>query len=271
MTDICMLAAQFEEKRIKEWPVIVEPKLDGIRTLVNCGPNGVTFMTRNSNPLPSINHLAEHFAHWSNLITFDGECTVAGEDFTEGSGRLRRQDEIAIDAVLTIFDAQIFGDCLKRREFLEQCGFNGPIRLIEQRWAYSFEEIQSVYHEYRELGYEGAIVKIPSSEYLFRRHWSWMKIKHSETFEVTIFDVFEGKGKYEAMLGGFWCRTPEGGTVKVGGGFSDAQRSDLWLKWFSNKETRGGLLGAQIEVEAQEKSKKQSLRHPRFLRFRDDK
>lgn len=267
----CMLAAQFEEKRIQEWPVIVEPKHDGIRTLVVCGDGNIKFLTRNANHLPSIQHLEDHFLRWKDgsLLVFDGECTVEGETFTDGSGLLRRLSEKADKAILTLFDVQKVGDVNDRRAFIESYFPHGPIHLTQQLLANSVEEIRAIYKRYRAAGHEGAIIKIPSSTYMFRRHWSWMKMKAVETYEVTIYDIYEGKGKYVGMMGGFWCKT-ETGIVKVGGGWDDAQRQKMWERWHYG-DFHDGLMGAVIEITGQEKSKKGSVRHPNFVKFRDDK
>lgn len=279
---IAMLATAYEKKRITSWPVYVEPKLDGIRTLICCEPDGsVRFITRNGNKLPSLMHLAYRFKdvglRYGSLI-LDGEAEVNGEAFHEGAGKIRRIHEMANGAIITLFDIQTVGDCTRRRSVLERIYKEdvntehdcvGGVMLVDRYEGEDFGHIDYLYDCCRSDGYEGAMIKIPASEYMFRRHWSWMKIKAVETHDVRIVGTVEGQGKYVGSLGALVCETFDSsdqvsGTVKVGGGFDDSLRQLLW-------DTRETICGLYIEVECQEKSHKGSLRHPRFLRFRPDK
>lgn len=132
-----MLAHKFEEKRVKAWPVAVEPKLDGLRTIGLVKGHSGGFFSRTGKPFPALEHLVEPVAHmlagaraavqnaetaaklginekvrqvyWKLLggdgnpcIAIDGEA-VAG-NFNETTGAVRRKDELAGDAVLNVFD-----------------------------------------------------------------------------------------------------------------------------------------------------------------------
>ena len=81
--------------------------------------------------------------------------------------------------------------------------------------------------------------------------------------EVTGY--YEGKDKFTGMLGGIIVDF-NGVEVRVGGGYTEQQRKDLW-------EIRDQLLGRIAEVKYMEltNSNPPSLRHPIFLRFRDYK
>jgi ATP-dependent DNA ligase len=110
---------------------------------------------------------------------------------------------------------------------------------------------------------EGAIVKPLDGLYELKRTWGWMKLKAEETEDLRVVGVFEGEGRFQGMLGGLIVDR-NGVSVRVGGGFSDEQRRELWS---------GGVkvCNRLIEVEFHEVIKETgSLRHPRFLRFRDD-
>lgn len=291
-----MLAAKYELKRIQQWPVAVEPKLDGVRTLmISRNTEAIQFASRNGNPFPSLNHMSEEVQaviqefgrQWDKIygvnvapfrevftegITFDGEST-AGREFNEGAGIIRRLREDAA-AVISVFDVQVGLPYNLRRELLEKTFENidarGNVILIPQELASSENEIIDHYDRFRSQGYEGAMVKLMNGEYWFRRHWTWMKLKHTDTFDVRIIGIIEGEGKYVGMLGAFYCEVFDDATdlvcgyVKVGGGFSDQERADFWNSWPAMKDT-------YIEVEAQERTPDGSLRHPRFLKVRNDK
>lgn len=268
-----MLAANFEPKRITSWPVYVEPKLDGIRVLVRCGLGSVEFLTRNGNYLPALDHLAPLFYEFRRRpgqITFDAEATVDGTAFNEGAGKIRRLREAAELSKLTLFDVHVFGTYLQRRSFLLD---HFPDMCILTHECWSLDIITQHFKEFREQGFEGAVVKLRDHEYMFRRHWSWMKIKDKETLDVRIYDIYEGKGKYVGMMGGFHCEVLDDddtviGKVKVGGGWTDDDRSRYWLEWH---EDCLHLKGRMLECEGQERTEKNSVRHPNFLRWRNDK
>lgn len=116
---------------------------------------------------------------------------------------------------------------------------------------------------------EGAMVKDPNGLYEKRKSYAWMKLKGSETFDIPVVDAFPGepRSKYENCLGGLIVDF-NGVRVRVGGGFTDQERWDLWNVWTTDPSA---LIGRLMEVEAHEITPDKSLRHPRFLRWRDDK
>lgn len=73
-----------------------------------------------------------------------------------------------------------------------------------------------------------------------------------------------GEVAREGLLGAFLCKDEKGTAVKVGGGYTDAQRKDFWKR-------RAKLLGKKIDVKVQdEKGNDIVARFPVFMRFRDD-
>ena len=94
----------------------------------------------------------------------------------------------------------------------------------------------------------------------FRGRWLlhpgnvWLKVKSSDTFDVQVTDVVPGRGKHTGRMGALM--TERG---KVGTGFTDAQRSEVWQA------------GEIIEVECMSLTPSGKFRHPRFVRRRFDK
>lgn len=113
-------------------------------------------------------------------------------------------------------------------------------------------------------GREGLVVKLPMSLYENRRSPSWVKLTATETLDLPVIDYLEGSGKLAGHLGKFVCRLPDGSTVNVGPG----KATHAMLKeWWENSE----LVPKMIEVGFKGYTKDGKLRHPRFLRSRDDK
>lgn len=138
------------------------------------------------------------------------------------------------------------------------------------------QEIKVELENVRSEGFEGLVL---------RQGYVWWKCKPTETHDVPILSVFEGKGKYKGTLGGFI--TPMG---NVGTGFVDKPWDTLTPKMLRTFELNGmtkevyktklrsylwgireELPGQLIEVQAIELTNKGMFRHPVYLRLREDK
>lgn len=73
-----------------------------------------------------------------------------------------------------------------------------------------------------------------------------------------------GLGKFEDTLGAIIARTKDDVEIRVGGGFTDDERHQIW-------DARPFYLGRWFEVEARARFESGSLRHPNFVRWRLDK
>ena len=91
-----------------------------------------------------------------------------------------------------------------------------------------------------------------------------IKLKNIAPIDLRVIDVFKGKGKYLNELGGVICELPNGNTVKIGSGFSDADRLTYWSESFK-------IIGQIIEIEYHELTPNGSLREPRYKGIRYDK
>lgn len=282
----CMLAHPFEEKRVKKWPQVVEPKLDGVRVLAfvqGHSEKDVRFFSRSGREFTSFDSLkrpiidAAQDTAWLGLepamhFVLDGE--VVSGSFNKTVSEVRKKDVQATDAVFHIFDLlpnSVFTEgtpakwsYLDRRKFVEEFAAlavkGGPIKAIPRYLVNSVEEIHTLYDAVRARGLEGLIVKDPEALYVCKRSHAWMKIKAEETVDVRIVDVEPGTGKYEGLVGALVVDF-NGVRVNVGSGLSDKMRG----------EDFGLFRDRLIEVEYHEVTPDGSLRHPRFKRFRDDK
>ena len=323
----CMLAHKFEEKRIKTWPVAVEPKLDGVRVICLVRDGKAQFFSRSGKPFPAVEHLGDQVVKmvkathkaildrsklvkdeigdlWeyylgseaAPAIALDGE--IVSGNFNKTVGDVRRKDEAATDAEYHIFDALPYKEFttdglaeiklqqMARRAFvvyMVKLAEASSLKTVPSYLASSAEEIQSFYQTFRAKGLEGAIVKPREAYYHKKRNHGWMKLKNEETHDLRVTGVFEGTGKYAGQLGGLIVDF-NGVEVRVGGGFSDEDRVELWkisqadtfclLSDAPDEVKRAGcrVIGRLIEVEAHEVTPDGSLRHPRWTgRWRDDK
>jgi ATP-dependent DNA ligase len=276
-----MLAHKYEEKRIKYWPVYVEPKLDGVRVVAFVTPTDVKFYSRTGKEFTTFDHLKKSILDlkpnsFGTTYVLDGE--VVSGSFNETVSQVRRTSKQATDAEFHAFDIlpmSLFTDSEAvsvshegRRHLLKDTG----ISMVPSYLAHSHEDVLERYQKIRDAGGEGVIVKYPTGLYELKRSHAWMKIKGEESVDVRVTGMYEGLGKYVGMLGGLTVDV-DGVEVRVGGGFTDHQRETFWNKeWRTRPNLRGvEATGRLIEVEYHEKTPDGSLRHPRFVRFRDDK
>lgn len=283
-----MLAEPFDAARVKAWPVMVQPKLDGVRVLVFVDPIKGTakFLSRSGKEFTSFDDLAEPSVALARRlygpsfpdggIVLDGE--VVTSDFLSTVSEVRRKNKTSENAVLHVFDAvpeslyrgysHHLVSQVTRHEIL-QAGVSqidtDRIRMIHNSFAHSTEEVYEAYERVRDQGGEGVIVKDMSAPYECRRTYSWMKIKDCQSVDVPIVDVERGTGKYADCAGAVVIEF-EGVRVSIGSGLTDALRQDLWNLHQTSPDE---VLGRIVEVEYHEETAYGSLRHPRFVRFRD--
>jgi DNA ligase-1 len=277
----CMLAHKYEPDRIKRWPVAVEPKLDGVRVLAFMDAVGVDFVSRSNKRFPALEHMSHELAkfhgdvHQTQVVL---DCEVVSGTFKDTVSSVRRKSVKAEDATLYVFDIFekaafdnncIAGTYLERRKevgaFVKAANRAGLkfVKVLPGYTANSVAEVASLYASFRELGYEGAMVKQLDGLYERKRSHAWMKIKAEESEDLPIVGAFEGEGKYVGMLGGIIVDR-KGVEVRVGTGITDQQRMDMWVA-----HKFGKLKGRIVEVGYHETTPDGSLRHPRFIRFRD--
>lgn len=247
---------------------VCEPKVDGLRVLITAdlSTRTVRFETRNGNPMPSLDHLADEvldlLAGKAGVWSLDGEA-VSGKSFFTSVGALR-SDRSADDARVWLFDLpSVDGDYSTRRASLEA--------LFAQSYPTSLLLIPSVsctpeeaFIRFTADGFEGAMVKDTTSPYAHGiRSRAWLKVKDADTTDAEIVDVVEGTGKCAGMAGHIVVRCGRR-LVSVGTGMDNATRLTLLAD-------RSQLIGQTAEVDFQMKTPTGSLRHPVFVRVRGDK
>ena len=247
---------------------VCEPKVDGLRVIITADMDNrrVTFATRNGNPMPSLDHLADEvlglLGDRAGVWTLDGEA-VSGKSFFTSVGDLRSEAPAA-DARVWLFDIpSCEGDYGTRRACLEA--------LFDQSCTQSLLLVPSVsctpeeaFLRFTAEGFEGAMVKDTAAPYRHGiRSRAWLKVKDCDTTDGEIVDIVEGSGKCAGMAGHIVVRCGRR-EVSVGTGMDEATRRELLAD-------RSQLIGRVAEVDFQMKTPKGSLRHPVFVRVRGDK
>lgn len=91
------------------------------------------------------------------------------------------------------------------------------------------------------------------------------KMKFRPDVDAEVVGVFEGKGKHEGRAGGLEVKLPGKDSVtRVGTGFSDRQREQLW-------KDKDSVVGRVARVETQQVFPSGKLRAPSFKEFHIEK
>lgn len=303
----CQLAnSKMPDVEDLSYPVVVEPKYDGVRCIAIGREGVVTLFSRNGKEFENFEEVRKYLEReMPNDFVFDGEimhATLLGDEgyhavmkrCKASTGKNVEGNPVCYQVFdgmdLLNWEAQTgkdiqFRDRRTKIEFhvADMRKNDGIVRLAPSHIAHSSEELLSLYQAYIDDGFEGVIIKTLDGGYTFKRNKTWMKLKPMDTVDLEIVDVLEGEGKYAGMMGVLICRGEHDGktiSTGVGTGFTDDMRRDLWQKYLVDKEecSRNVLIGHVIEVRYQDMTQDQdsrgsntySLRFPAFVRFRSD-
>ena len=261
-----------------KYPIYVQPKLDGYRCVYHNGAmwsrSGKSFANKN---------LDAYFASIfnQNEYTLDGELYVPGAHFNKLQTILN-----TVDAPLPpglkyfIYDIMAKGDwdakmCKKpysdRYKLLNKVvahiGDHQKVIAIGNDKVNSSKEIVDLYKNYLEDKLEGVMLKDPEGLYQWKRvrisSGEMLKVKPYTTEDLKVTGVYAGEGKYEGMAGGMVLNY-NGVAVRCGSGLDDVMRKEM-------AERPNDYIGKVAEIRYLEVTEDGSLRHPSFLRWREEK
>lgn len=289
-----MLAKDGDLEKLK-FPVVVQPKLDGIRcSIVNGKP-----VSRTLKPIPN-KEIHEALSD-PRLEGLDGELIV-GEVTAEDCYRttvsfVMAHDKTGEPWVFHVFDKWDHpGNYRERAEAISLIGcFHERIEplVLSDFFCESIEEVEEVEASCIAAGHEGVIVRTLDAPYKFGRSGKagpLLKVKRFVDFEAEVIGVYEemrndneattnALGRTERSshqenkvgkdtLGGLELRAIngpwEGSEFKCGTGFTAAARHNLW-----RQNEHEPLYGLTVKVKSFPIGVKDKPRHPVFLGFRD--
>ena len=212
-----MLAYPVSDKPIDYTkPVFIQPKLDGVRCLIQYDNNKVTAYSRTGKVWKNIEHILEELAPWfknNQKIVLDGELYNHDlrNDFEQIISIVRRQTPDDIDMLNSREMVQFHcydiihedNDTFEsRNSFIKNC-------LPESYCVKHVETLQTdeaqanfIHTKNLEKGYEGSIVRT-NDVYQCKRSHSLRKFKDFHDTEALLVDWVEGKGKRVGTIGKF--------------------------------------------------------------------
>lgn len=284
-----MLADTATDLSKLKFPLIVSPKLDGVRAIVIDG----VLMSRSLKPIPNL-YAQKLFSKLPNGT--DGELILgpANEDpYRATVSAVMSEDGEPEDLYFHVFDNYLYKGGFRERFYALQqiTRASSPYRVVvvKHEIVEDIAGLELKEHNFVDQGYEGAMVRSIDGPYKFGRATEkqgyLLKIKRFVDSEAEVLSVYEQKHneneaetnalgrterstKKEGMvgagtLGGFNVRDIGSGVeFSIGSGFTALERSDYWKK-------RSKLAGLIVRYKYFASGSKDKPRFPIFLGVRD--
>lgn len=289
-----MLAGTLKDLNTIRYPVLVTPKLDGIRALMIDGK----LVSRNFKPIPNnyVRTMVE--TYFPNGV--DGELIVEGKSFQETTSAVMSEDGKP-QVTYCIFDFVSRGvgeEYYLRMAELHLQAVKGEIgncnEMVRTRLILPIEisdEKELLEYEQKCLseGYEGVMLRSPNGPYKCGRstvnEGYLLKLKRFQDAEAWVTGFEErmhnanvetknafGRAEHSSHKAGMVPVGTLGALVviegemefKIGSGFTDEQRREIW-------NHRSKYLGKMVKYKSQKQGSKNVPRFPIFLAFRDER
>lgn len=283
-----LLAAKTTDADLEKlrFPLLLSPKIDGVRALVINGK----LMSRSMKPIP--NKFTQALFGRPELEGLDGELVV-GNPFDKNlmqqttSGVMSHNGNPHVE--YHVFDRwdslSVFAD---RWDSLAVHHGDGFIRRVPHTYVYTLEDVLALEKHYVGIGYEGIMLRDPNGRYKQNRstlrEGILLKVKrfHDGEAIITGYEPLErnlnsatldergytkrstaADGRVaDALIGSLTVRDASTGvSFSIGSGFTESQRRDLW-------ENREDLLGKIVKYKSFAVGVKDKPRFPIFLGFR---
>lgn len=270
-----MLAHRFDKHGHKlVYPCYEQPKLDGHRCIAMIDAEGnCTLWSRTRKPITSMTHIVEAIRNLGMPNTiFDGELYNHDykDRFEELTSFIRNREfkTGAEEVQYHIYDMPSSWGFHNRWGFLRghldlKIQATSPLRIVETRLVNNRDELMTNFEHFLEQGYEGAIARNVSGQYVNERSYDLLKIKEFDEDEFPVIRVEEGRGKLTGHAV-FVCKTKTG--VEFGAKLKGKQEN--LKQYFDRPEL---AIGRQLTVEFKGYTNKNGApRFPVALRFRED-
>jgi DNA ligase-1 len=267
----------------------ITTKIDGGRIIALKENGQVSFFTRAGQKYEGLVDLEDEMSRlMPDNTCLDGEITLlvrgnlsSKEAYKETMKIVRTKDKEKHMIKMLVFDWMPAEDFKKqscsfpykyRRAHAESLFFKSDFRYFELLpllyVGENTSKITEILEEEVANGEEGIMINLWDAPYEFKRTNRLLKVKKMDTLDLEVIGFEEGSGRLAGTLGAVLVRYKNNNVVKVGSGFSDSMRSEIWTN-------QPDWLGAIIECQYFEETKNAdggvSLRFPVFKSRRTDK
>jgi DNA ligase-1 len=272
-----MLAYPVSDKPIDYTKLVfMQPKLDGVRCLIQYDNNVVTAYSRTGKEWKNIDHILQSllpFFQENPNVILDGELYnhALRDDFEKIISCVRKQKPTAIDRAESrklvqfhcydvVDDVVTFSN---RTQWLQtNLKPTYGIKLVPTIFSIKNQYQAHAYHDINlKDGYEGSILRL-NTEYQCKRSHSLRKFKDFHDAEAVITDWVEGKGKRKGTIGKFMAIDADGNAFGM-------PVMDNFKKLQTMFKEMQGWVGKEATFTYFERTKAGSYRHPLFKAIRD--
>lgn len=247
--------------------LIADPKLDGMRLFSKPGK----YHSRTGKPVITAQWIQEDLEPLFKIfpnIALDGELyNHSLHDNFEGMMKLARRTHIseeqekAIKADLHYYVYDMFNfdvidmNAIERKEWLAKTLTIGPrVKLVPYTKVHNAQELEIANKFYLDQGYEGTILRVPTSPYENKRSKNLIKVKKFITKEFPIIDILTGKGNKGDIAGRV--------IVDVNGKSVGCSIRGSWDRCKFLLEKKDDLIGVDATIRFFEWTEDGSLRFP---------
>ncbi len=286
-------------------PLYVEFKYDGVRAQVHKKGGEVRIYSRRLEEVTAffpevvdaVRVVPHEFIFDGEIVPFRDGRPLPFQLLQRRLRRIRDFSEAALQAPVSyfLFDALLLdGDELfrfpleERSAILDSALKNSPLTRAERSLVSGEEELAALFRRSRELGYEGLVVKDPSSAYsMGKRGTGWAKLKEElDTIDAVIVAAEYGHGKRAGVLSDYTFAVRDGPELKTIGkaysGLTDeeidqmtARLKKITLRDSGYRRTVKPEIVLEVAFDSIQRSDRHdsgfALRFPRIKRIRDDK
>lgn len=193
-----MLAQEF--KAVTQWPVYVQPKLDGNRCLASKIDGKIVMWSRGGKEI-NLPHIAKELDYLlPEGMTFDGELYCHGETLQTITSWIKKNRPESARIQYMVYDMVSYQDFSNRKCITRSYIFN----VTSVHWVATFEvhdseQLQHYHNMWVGQGYEGTMVRSLGVGYEDgKRSKSLQKMKDFQDAEFEILDVIQGTPRVTA-------------------------------------------------------------------------
>lgn len=285
-----MLAEKYFDKpeRVEGKKFALTTKIDGGRIIALKENGQVSFYTRAGQKYEGLIELEEELKKITDdNFMLDGELTLldgrglCSKDQYKETMKISRKDGPKTGLKMLVFDYMPVANFKLQKCPVSYSNRRANLSAMFDLNTFNYFELlpllyvgsdASVISKYLDAaitdGQEGIMINIWDAPYEFKRTPNILKVKKMNTMDLQIIGFEEGTGRLVNTLGAILVKYKNGNVVKVGSGFSDSIRKEIW----SNQEK---YLNTIVEIKYFEETTNadggESLRFPIFNDFRPDK
>ena len=263
----------------------ITTKIDGGRIIAIKENGSVSFFTRAGQRYEGLVDLErEMLNRIPDNFVLDGEITLLdyknydSKDAYKQAMKITRADGEKHGVKMLVFDGMPVADWKAQYCPLSWIARRNALEIIFNKDTYVYFELLPVLYQGTDTSkitelldaeiarkQEGVMINICDAKYDFKRTNSLLKVKKMNTLDLQIIGFEEGSGRLTGTLGAILVRYKDGNVVKVGSGFTDGLREEIW-------KNQGKYLDTICEIQYFEETTNadggKSLRFPIFKDFR---